>query len=43
MLLCRRHHRPTHHKRFSVEIVEELPRFYRADGTVLETADRAPP
>jgi hypothetical protein len=43
VLLCRRHHRLMHHKRFSVEIVEGLPRFYRADGTVLEAADRAPP
>jgi len=43
VLLCRRHHRLMHHKRFSVEIVDGLPRFRRADGTVLETADRAPP
>ena len=43
VLLCRRHHRLVHHKRFSVEIVDGLPRFYRADGTVLESADRAPP
>jgi len=43
VLLCRRHHRLIHHKRFSVEIVDGLPRFYRADGTVLEAADRAPP
>jgi hypothetical protein len=43
VLLRRRHHRLIHHKRFSVEIVEGLPRFYRADGTVLEAADRAPP
>ena len=43
VLLCRRHHRLIHHKRFSVEIVDELPRFHRADGTVLEAADRAPP
>jgi hypothetical protein len=43
VLLCRRHHRLIHHKRFSVEIVDGLPRFHRADGTVLETADRAPP
>jgi Domain of unknown function (DUF222)/HNH endonuclease len=42
-LLCRPHHRLVHHKRFSVEMVEGLPRFYRADGTVLEAADRAPP
>jgi hypothetical protein len=43
VLLCRRHHRLIHHKRFSVEIVEGLPRFYRADGTVLEAADRGRP
>jgi hypothetical protein len=43
VLLCRRHHRLIHHKRLSVEMVEELPRFYRADGTVLEAANRAPP
>jgi hypothetical protein len=43
VLLCRRHHRLIHHKRFSVEMVDKLPRFYRADGTVLEAADRAPP
>jgi hypothetical protein len=43
VLLCRRHHRLIHHKRFSVEIVDGLPRFYRADGSVLEAADRAPP
>jgi hypothetical protein len=43
VLLCRRHHRLIHHNRFSVEIAEGLPRFYRADGTVLEAANRAPP
>jgi hypothetical protein len=43
VLLCRRHHRLIHHTRFSVDIVDGLPRFYRADGTVLEAADRAPP
>jgi hypothetical protein len=43
VLLCRRHHRLIHHGRFSVEMVEGLPRFHRADGTVLEAADRAPP
>jgi hypothetical protein len=43
VLLCRRHHRLIHHKRFSVEIVDGLPRFHRADGTVLEAAVRAPP
>jgi hypothetical protein len=43
VLLCRRHHRLIHHKRFSVELVDGLPRFRRADGTALEAADRAPP
>jgi HNH endonuclease len=43
VLLCRRHHRLIHHKRFSVEMADGLPRFYRSDGTVLEAADRAPP
>jgi hypothetical protein len=43
VLLCRRHHRLIHHKRFSVEMVDGLPRFYRADGTELEAANRAPP
>jgi hypothetical protein len=43
VLLCRRHHRLIHHKRFSVEMVGGLPQFYRADSTVLESADRAPP
>jgi hypothetical protein len=43
VLLCRRHHRLIHHKRFSVDIADGLPRFYRADGTVLEAAVRAPP
>jgi hypothetical protein len=43
VLLCRRHHRLIHHERFSVEIVDGLPRFQRADGSVLEAADRAPP
>jgi Domain of unknown function (DUF222) len=43
VLVCRRHHRLIHHKRFSVEMVDGLPRFHRADGTALETADRAPP
>src|SRR5919201_1689282 len=38
VLLCRRHHRLIHHKRFSVEMVDELPRFSRADGPVLEPA-----
>jgi hypothetical protein len=43
VLLCRRHHQLIHHKRFSVGMVDGLPRFYRADGTVLEAAVRAPP
>ena len=43
VLLCRRHHRLIHHKRFSVEIVDGVPRFQRADGSALEMADRAPP
>jgi len=43
VLLCRRHHRLIHHKRFSVETVDGLPRFYRSDGTVVEAANRAPP
>ena len=43
VLLCRRHHRLIHHRRFGVEIVNGLPRFYRANGTMLEAADRAPP
>jgi hypothetical protein len=43
VLLCRRHHRLIHHKRFSVEMADGLPRFYRSDGSVLEAADRAPP
>jgi hypothetical protein len=43
VMLCRRHHRLIHHKRFSVEMVDGLPRFHRADSTVLEAADRAPP
>jgi hypothetical protein len=43
VLLCRRHHRLIHHGRFSVEMVDAQPQFYRADGTVLEAAVRAPP
>jgi HNH endonuclease len=43
VLLCRRHHRLIHHERFSVEMADGLPRFHRADGSVLEAADRAPP
>ncbi len=36
VLLCRRHHRLVHHRRFSVEMTNERPRFFRADGTVLD-------
>jgi hypothetical protein len=36
VLLCRRHHRLVHHNRFSVEMTNERPRFFRADGTVLD-------
>jgi Domain of unknown function (DUF222)/HNH endonuclease len=36
VLLCRRHHRLVHHRRFSVELTNERPRFFRADGTVLD-------
>jgi hypothetical protein len=43
VLLCRRHHRLIHHGRFNVEMVDAQPEFYRADGTVLEAAVRAPP
>ena len=43
VLLCRRHHRLIHHKRFSVAIVDGLPRFCRADGSVLTAGSRAPP
>jgi Domain of unknown function (DUF222) len=43
VLLCRRHHRLIHHRRFSVEMVDAQPVFSRADGTVLEAAVRAPP
>jgi len=43
VLLCRRHHRLIHHRKFGVRMVERLPVFLRADGTVLEVANRAPP
>jgi hypothetical protein len=43
VLLCRRHHRLIHHKRFSVEMTDGRPRFYRTDGSVLETTTGAPP
>jgi hypothetical protein len=36
LLLCRRHHRLVHHRRFTVEMTNERPRFFRADGTVLD-------
>jgi len=35
VLLCRRHHRLVHHRRFTVEMTNERPRFFRADGSVL--------
>ena len=43
VLLCRRHHRLIHHRRFRVEMVDAKPVFRRDDGTVLTTGDRAPP
>jgi hypothetical protein len=43
VLLCRRHHRLIHHRRFRVDMVVTRPVFYRADDTVLEVSDRAPP
>lgn len=43
VLLCRRHHRLIHHRKFGVEIADGQPRFYRADGTVLTAGSRAPP
>src|ERR687897_2210013 len=36
VLLCRRHHRLMHHRRFTVEMTSDRPRFFRADGTVLD-------
>jgi hypothetical protein len=36
VLLCRRHHRLVHHRRFTVQMTNERPRFFRADGTVLD-------
>ena len=36
VLLCRRHHRLVHHRRFTVEMTDERPQFFRADGTVLD-------
>ena len=36
VLLCRRHHRLVHHRRFSVDMTNERPQFFRADGTVLD-------
>ena len=43
ILLCRRHHRLIHHGRFRVEMVDAKPVFSRAEDTVLEAVDRAPP
>ena len=43
VLLCRRHHRLIHHRKFGVEIADGQPRFYRADGSVLTAGSRAPP
>jgi hypothetical protein len=43
LLLCRRHHRLIHHRRFRVEMVDAQPVFYRADDTVLVAAGRDPP
>jgi Domain of unknown function (DUF222)/HNH endonuclease len=43
VLLCRRHHRLIHHRRFRVDMVDAQPVFSRADGTLLEATDRAPP
>jgi Domain of unknown function (DUF222)/HNH endonuclease len=36
VLLCRRHHRLVHHRRFTIQMTNERPRFFRADGTVLD-------
>jgi Domain of unknown function (DUF222)/HNH endonuclease len=36
VLLCRRHHRLVHHRRFTVEMTNERPQFFRAAGTVLD-------
>jgi hypothetical protein len=41
VLLCRRHHRLIHWKRFGVEMVDGRPVFRSADGSVLE--ERGPP
>jgi hypothetical protein len=41
VLLCRRHHRLVHAKRFDVDMMQGRPVFRRPDGSVLE--DRAPP
>jgi hypothetical protein len=41
VLLCRRHHRAIHQRRFHLELVEGMPVFTRPDGSVLQ--DRAPP
>jgi Domain of unknown function (DUF222)/HNH endonuclease len=41
VLLCRRHHRMVHTRRFRLEIQNGSPLFTRPDGSVLQ--DRAPP
>jgi hypothetical protein len=41
LLLCRRHHRMVHQRRFSLELLQGTPVFRCPDGSVLE--DRAPP
>jgi hypothetical protein len=41
VLLCRRHHRMIHWKRFGLEMVQGHPVFRRPDGSVLE--ERGPP
>ena len=43
VLLCRRHHRLIHHRKFGVEIADGQPRFNRSDNTVLTASNRAPP
>jgi len=43
ILLCRRHHRLIHHNKFRVEMVDGGPVLSRADGSVLDAVDRAPP
>ena len=43
VLLCRRHHRLIHHRKFGVKIADGQPRFNRSDNTVLTASNRAPP